>query len=60
MPAFPRERRALYAGLLAGAYADFVNSNALTEKVFRVFHQSQPRTATVPLTELARGLPDAS
>ena len=60
MPEFPRERRELYAGLLAGAYADFVNSDALTEKVFRVFHQSQPRAATVPLSDLAGRLPDAS
>jgi len=59
MPDFPRERHALYAGLLAGAYADFVNSDALTEKVFRVFQQGQPRTATVPLTDLAGRLPDA-
>ncbi|EIC20844.1 nitrogenase-stabilizing/protective protein NifW [Thiorhodovibrio frisius] len=32
----------LHRDLLEGAYGDFVNSDARTEKVFRVFKQGQP------------------
>ncbi len=34
-------RRATYRQLLNQAYLDFVQSNALTEKVFKVFHEAQ-------------------
>lgn len=44
---------ALYADLLAGAYQDFVTSDALTEKVFRVFHMHQPRSVEVAFGGLA-------
>lgn len=46
-------RRASYAGLLETAYHDFVVSDALTEKVFKVFHMHEPQTAFVPLTAIA-------
>jgi nitrogenase-stabilizing/protective protein len=59
MPADADERRRLYADLLAGAYQDFVESDALTEKVFRVFHLNEPRTASVDLADLSAQLPHA-
>jgi nitrogenase-stabilizing/protective protein len=42
----------LYRRFLAAAYGDFVNSDALTEKVFRVFHMHEPKTTFVPLSEI--------
>lgn len=45
-------RRAIYTKLLQQAYLDFVNSDALTEKVFKVFHMHEPQTAFVPLSAL--------
>jgi nitrogenase-stabilizing/protective protein len=45
-------RRAVYARLLQQAYEDFVTSDALTEKVFKVFHMHEPQTTFVPLTEI--------
>lgn len=43
-------RREVYKRLLNRAYEDFVTSDALTEKVFKVFHESQ--TNFVPVDEL--------
>jgi nitrogenase-stabilizing/protective protein len=43
---------ALYADLLRGAYEDFVKSDAVTEKVFKVFHMHEPQQTFVPLTDL--------
>ena len=43
--------RDLYRGLLAQAYSDFVNSDAQTEKVFKVFQRPPPGVAYVPLDE---------
>jgi nitrogenase-stabilizing/protective protein len=45
-------RRAAYTALLARAYEDFVESDALTEKVFKVFHMHEPQTVFVPLTSI--------
>lgn len=45
-------RRAAYTALLARAYEDFVESDALTEKVFKVFHMHEPQTTFVPLTSI--------
>lgn len=59
-PGDPAERRALYADLLLGAYQDFVASDARTEKVFRVFRMSEPRTATVSLSDLTGQLGSAA
>lgn len=42
----------LYADLLKGAYEDFVKSDALTEKVFKVFHMHGPQETFVPTTSL--------
>lgn len=41
-----------YKKLLQAAYNDFINSNALTEKVFKVFHMHEPQHTFVPLTAL--------
>ena len=47
-------RRIIYKGLLTRAYQDFVESNALTEKVFAVFHEAQSHAGNfVPLEEVA-------
>ena len=34
------------------AYQDFVESDALTEKVFKVFHMHEPQTTFVPITSI--------
>ncbi|MBI1284252.1 MAG: nitrogen fixation protein NifW [Thiobacillus sp.] len=52
LPADKAPRRAVYARLLQQAYQDFVTSDALTEKVFKVFHMHEPQTTFVPLTEI--------
>ena len=44
--------RAVYKQLLARAYQDFVESDAVTEKVFKVFHMHEPQTTFVPLDQL--------
>lgn len=44
--------RDLYRYLLLKAYEDFVNSDALTEKVFRVFHMHEPQETFVPVADL--------
>ena len=41
-----------YAGLLSSAYSDFVNSDARTEKVFRVFHMHEPQEVLIPLDSI--------
>ncbi len=53
LPEEEQARRALYTSLLAQAYQDFVKSDALTEKVFKVFHMHEPQTTFVPLTAIA-------
>ena len=59
MPDSATGRYALHARLLAAAYRDFVSSDALTEKVFRVFHMHEPKTASVPLADLLGQIPRA-
>lgn len=54
MPEDDEEKRELYAGLLNSAYNDFVQSDALTEKVFKVFHMHEPVTVKIPLIELSQ------
>ena len=44
--------RTLYREMLLGAYEDFVKSNALTEKVFKVFHMHEPQDTFVPISDL--------
>ncbi len=45
-------RRTQYVSALNQAYQDFVKSDALTEKVFKVFHMHEPQTQFVPLTSI--------
>lgn len=52
LPEEEGELRTLYKDLLQGAYDDFVKSNALTEKVFKVFHMHEPQQTFVPLGNL--------
>lgn len=59
LPADEAPRRAVYARLLQQAYEDFVTSDALTEKVFKVFHMHEPQTTFVPLTEITLNKADA-
>ena len=42
----------LYADLLRGAYEDFVKSDAVREKVFKVFHMHETQETFVPLSDL--------
>jgi nitrogenase-stabilizing/protective protein len=44
--------RVVYTALLQQAYQDFVKSDALTEKVFKVFHMHEPQTKFVPLSSI--------
>ncbi len=53
LPGDEQSLRLVYAGWLERAYLDFVESDALTEKVFRVFHMHEPQTVEIPLAELA-------
>ena len=52
LPEVVAARRVVYATLLQQAYQDFVKSDALTEKVFKVFHMHEPKTHFVPLTSI--------
>lgn len=42
----------IYKKLLTRAYQDFVESDAVTEKVFRVFKMNEPQTTFVPLEQV--------
>ncbi|MEJ2456386.1 MAG: nitrogenase-stabilizing/protective protein NifW [Candidatus Thiodiazotropha sp.] len=54
MPEDDEEKRQVYAGLLNSAYNDFVQSDALTEKVFKVFRMHEPVTVEIPLMDLTQ------
>ncbi|MES9831372.1 MAG: nitrogenase-stabilizing/protective protein NifW [Candidatus Thiodiazotropha sp. DIVDIV] len=54
MPESDEEKYALYAGMLKSAYSDFIESDAVTEKVFKVFHMHEPVTVKVPLMDLSQ------
>lgn len=55
MPSEESAQRVVYKTLLERAYNDFVESDALTEKVFKVFHMHEPQTTFVPLAGLEIG-----
>jgi len=59
MPEDEEARRAVYKTLLVQAYQDFVESDALTEKVFKVFHMHEPQTTFVSIDGLLGGAPSA-
>ena len=52
LPEDEAAQREIYTRLLTKAYQDFVASDALTEKVFKVFHMHEPQVKFVPLTEI--------
>ena len=54
MPDDEQAKRVVYKKLLERAYQDFVDSDAQTEKVFKVFNMGigEPETAFVPLTDI--------
>lgn len=54
LPEDEEPRREVYKRLLARAYQDFVESDALTEKVFKVFHMHEPQTTFVPIGDLLK------
>ena len=45
-------RRDIYQKLLLRAYSDFVESDALTEKVFKVFKMNEPQSTFVSVDQL--------
>ena len=47
-------QRQTYSYWLQQAYQDFVNSDAQTEKVFRVFHRQQPQQVVIPVDQLIK------
>ncbi|NEV61731.1 nitrogenase-stabilizing/protective protein NifW [Thiorhodococcus minor] len=59
MPESADAQWALHADLLKAAYADFVSSDAATEKVFRVFRMNEPKQVAVPLSDLMEQVPHA-
>jgi len=48
--------RAVYASWLERAYLDFVESDAQTEKVFKVFKMQGPQTVMIPLSDLSKSV----
>ncbi len=54
IPEEDEARRAVYASLIRQSYEDFVKSDALTEKVFKVFRMHEPQQTFVPLDQLLK------
>jgi nitrogenase-stabilizing/protective protein len=52
MPEADEDRIPIYKARLEQAYQDFVESNSITEKVFKVFHMNEPQTASISLTDI--------
>jgi nitrogenase-stabilizing/protective protein len=52
LPEAEADRRVMYTRLLRQAYQDFVKSDALTEKVFKVFRMNEPQVKFVPLSSI--------
>ena len=52
MPEDETVKRVVYSKLLMRAYQDFVESDAQTEKVFKVFSMGEPQTAFVSLGDI--------
>jgi nitrogenase-stabilizing/protective protein len=60
LPEDESARRAVYVANLTQAYQDFVKSDALTEKVFKVFHMHEPQTKFVPISSITVNTRDAA
>jgi nitrogenase-stabilizing/protective protein len=55
LPEDEASKRQEYARLLQKAYQDFVESDARTEKVFKIFHKGEkPQETFVPLDDVFR------
>ena len=52
IPEAEEAKQAVYAALLQKAYQDFVESDALTEKVFKVFHMHEPQQTFVSIDQV--------
>ncbi len=52
MPGNEDAQRVIYKQLLARAYQDFVDSDAQTEKVFKVFKMTEPQTVFISLGDI--------
>jgi len=52
MPEDETAKKVVYSKLLMRAYQDFVESDAQTEKVFKVFSMGEPQTAFVSLSDI--------
>ena len=52
MPDTEKARREFYVHHLTRAYHDFVNSDAQTEKVFKVFHMHEPQNTFVSIDDI--------
>lgn len=52
MPEDESAQRQIYQSLLQKAYEDFVESDALTEKVFKVFHDQGAADVFVPVENI--------
>jgi len=54
IPETEDKKREVYKSLLEKAYQDFVKSDAVTEKVFKVFRMNEPQQAFVSLDQLVK------
>lgn len=55
LPSDDTEKRLIYKELLTSAYQDFVNSDALTEKVFKVFHRHDgQQEVMIPVSSIGK------
>lgn len=54
LPGSESALRSVYKKLLERAYADFVGSDALTEKVFKVFKMHEPQETFVSLDQIIK------
>lgn len=52
MPEDEGAKKAIYKTLLTRAYQDFVESDAQTEKVFKVFKMNEPQTVFIALGDI--------
>ncbi|MFO1431977.1 MAG: nitrogenase-stabilizing/protective protein NifW [Candidatus Competibacteraceae bacterium] len=54
VPEDKEQQATLYKSLLQQAYQDFVESDALTEKVFKIFQRQEPQEVYIPLDRIQR------
>ena len=54
LPTNEPAQRAFYRALLERAYLDFKDSDAQTEKVFKVFNRQEGQPVYIPVTEILK------